>query len=78
MSLCCHIYLIIHFVLMYLFSNLCGIIITIAITVYASGVLNYSPGTFDNYSHHWVDATAGGRFVLEGITSPVVNTSVLT
>ena len=44
----------------------------------ASGVLNYNPGTFDNYLHHWVDATAGGRFVPEGITSPVVNTSVLT
>ena len=41
---------------------------------------NYNPGTFDNYLHHWVDATAGGRFVPEGITSPspVVNTSVLT
>ena len=39
-----------------------------------TGVLNYNPGTFDNYLHHWVDATAGGRFVSEGITSPVVNT----
>ena len=39
---------------------------------------NDNPGTFDNYLHHWVDATAGGRFVPEGITSPVVNTSVLT
>ena len=45
---------------------------------YASGVLNYNPGTFNNYVHHWVDATAGGRFVPEGITSPVVNTLVLT
>ena len=44
----------------------------------ASGVLNYNPGTFDNYLNHWVDATAGGRFVPEGITSLVVNTSVLT
>ena len=44
----------------------------------ASGVLNYHPGTFDNYLHHWVDAIAGGRFVPEGITSQVVNTSVLT
>ena len=44
----------------------------------ASGVLNYNHGTFDNYLHHWVYATAGGRFVPEGITSPVVNTSVLT
>ena len=35
-----------------------------------SGVLNYNPGTFDKYLHHWVDATAGGRFVPEGITSP--------
>ena len=32
----------------------------------------------DNYLNHWVDATAGGRFVPEGTTSPVVNTSVLT
>ena len=40
--------------------------------------LNYNPGTFDNYLNNWVDATAGGRFVPEGITSPVVNTSVLT
>ena len=38
----------------------------------ASGVQNYNPGTFDNYLHHWVDATAGGRFVPEGITNPVV------
>ena len=45
---------------------------------HASGVLNYNPGTFDNYLHHWVDATAGGRFVPEGITSSVVSTSVLT
>ena len=45
----------------------------------ASGVLNYNdPGTFDNYLHHWVDVTAGGRFVPEAITSPVVNISVLT
>ena len=44
----------------------------------ASGVLNYNPGTFDNYLHHWVDATAGGRFVPEGITSPEVSSSVLT
>ena len=35
----------------------------------ASGVQNYTPGNFDNYLHHWVDATAGGRFA-----SPVVNT----
>ena len=35
-------------------------------------------GTFDNYLHHWVDATAGGRFVPESITSQEVNTSVLT
>ena len=42
----------------------------------ASGVLNYNPCTFDNYLHHWVDVTAGGRFVPE--SSPVVNTSVLT
>ena len=41
----------------------------------ASGVLNYNPGTFDNYLHHWVGATTGGRFVPEGITSPVVSTS---
>ena len=34
--------------------------------------------TFDNYLHHWVDTTAGGRFVPDGMTSPVVNTSVLT
>ena len=34
-------------------------------TTRASCVLNYNPGTFDNYLHHWVDATAGGRFVLE-------------
>ena len=40
-------------------------------------VQNLDPGTFDNYLHHWVDATAGGRFVPEGITSPVVSTSVL-
>ena len=40
----------------------------------ASGVLNYNPGTFDNYLHHWVDTAAGGRFVPEGITSPVVST----
>ena len=40
----------------------------------ASGVLNYKSGTFDNYLHHWVDATAGGRFVSEGtITSSVVS-----
>ena len=44
----------------------------------ASGVLNYDPGTFDNYLHYWVDATAGGRFVPESITIPVVSTSVLT
>ena len=44
----------------------------------ASGVLNYNLGTFDNYLQHWVDDNAGGRFVLKGITSPVVNTSVLT
>ena len=44
----------------------------------ASGVLNYNPGTFDNFLHHWVDATAGGRFVPEGITSPVVSTLALT
>ena len=40
--------------------------------------LNLVYGTFDNYLHHWVDATAGGRFVPEDITSPVVSTSVLT
>ena len=40
--------------------------------------LNYNPGTFDNYLNHWVDATAGGRFVSEGITSQVDSTSVLT
>ena len=44
----------------------------------ASEVLNYNPGTCDNYLHHWVDATAGGRFVPEGITSPVASTSVFT
>ena len=44
----------------------------------ASGVINYNPGTFDNYLYHWVDATAGGCFVPEGINSPVVSTSVLT
>ena len=43
-----------------------------------TNVLNYNPGTFDNYLHHWVDATAGGRFVPEGITSSLFNTSVLT
>ena len=32
----------------------------------------------DNYLHHWVDATPSGRFVPEGIISPVVDTSVLT
>ena len=32
-------------------------------TKLASGVLNYNSGTFDNYLHHWVNATAGGRFV---------------
>ena len=40
--------------------------------IWASVVLNYNPGTFDNYLHSWVDATAGGRFVPEGIISPVV------
>ena len=30
-------------------------------------VLNYKSGTVDIYLHHWVDATAGGRFVPEGI-----------
>ena len=39
---------------------------------------NYKSCTSDNYLHHWVDPTAGWRFVPEGITSPVVNTSVLT
>ena len=33
-----------------------------------SDVLNYNPGTFDNYLHHLVDATADGRFVPEGLT----------
>ena len=28
------------------------------------------------YLHHWVDATADGSFVPEGITSPVVNTGL--
>ena len=44
----------------------------------ASGVLNYNSGTFDNFLHHWVDTTAGERFVPEGIASPVVSTSELT
>ena len=44
----------------------------------ASDVLNYNPGTFDNYLHHWFDAPAGQRYVPEGITSPVVSISVLT
>ena len=43
-----------------------------------SDVLNYNPGTFDIYLHHLIDATAGGRFVPEGITSQVVSTLVLT
>ena len=43
----------------------------------ASGVSNYNPGTFDDYLYHWVDATAGGRFVADGITSPVVSTAVI-
>ena len=30
------------------------------------------------YYYHWVDTTAGGLLVPEGITSPVVSTSVLT
>ena len=30
--------------------------------------------TFDNYLHHWVDATAAGHLVPEGITWPVVST----
>ena len=44
----------------------------------ASGVFNYSPGTFDNYLHYRVNATDGERFVPEGITNPVVSTLVLT
>ena len=36
----------------------------------ASGVLNYNPGTFDNYLHHWVDGNASERSVPEGITRP--------
>ena len=44
----------------------------------ASGVLTYNHGTFDNYLHDLVDATAGVRVVPEGITSPVVSTSVMT
>ena len=26
-------------------------------------ILDYNSGTFENYLHHWVDTTAGGRFV---------------
>ena len=37
----------------------------------ASGVLNYNPGTFDSYYHHWVDATAGRHFAHESIIGPV-------
>ena len=43
-----------------------------------SGVLNYNPGTFVNYLHYKVNATAGGRFVPDGITSPRVSTLVMT
>ena len=36
-------------------------------------------GTLHFYiCYHWVDTTAGGLLVPEGITSPVVSTSVLT
>ena len=46
--------------------------------ILSSVKLKYKLDTFDNYLHHLVDATAGERFVPEGITSSVVSTSVLT
>ena len=74
-----HISTILVIIMFNLVGHIRGVCVFLAnISLRASGVLNYNPGTFDNYLHHWVDATAGGRFVPEGITSPVVNTSVLT
>ena len=48
---------------------------SIMYTKRVSDVLNYNPSTFDNYLHHWVGVTAGGRFVPMVVTSPVVSTS---
>ena len=52
---------------------------TVSTRVQMTCITNYKPDTSDTYYlHYWVDATAGGRFVPEGITSPVVSTLKLT
>ena len=55
---------------------------TLMTVILSNRTLKTNPTIFKrvvfNFSHHWVDTSAGGLLVPEGIISSVVSTSVLT